>query len=100
MTGEMLDYPTKLRVDSESESGDSYGVDLTAYPLGEDHRGVMQYNGSCTCSSFIYRHEPALKKPENKGKVFKCKHIAWGRQFVLDFLLHELDKADPNKETK
>jgi hypothetical protein len=90
-------------VHSESESDQSYLVNLGRWPLGRDARGVMQYNGSCGCGAgigckdFMYRCEPNLKKPENKGKVYRCKHIRWARENVLDFLIEHMARNDPNR---
>lgn len=85
MTGEIYDYPTRVRVDSESHPGESYLCDLAANNL----------NGSCTCPNFALRLAPRLKEPENK-LIYRCKHLKWAREFVLDYLVKELDERDPN----
>lgn len=102
MKGEIFDYPSRVLVTSEEDEHKAYLVDLTMWPLGRDERGIMQFNGSCGCGAnigckdFLYRCEPKLKRPENKGKVFRCKHCRWARENVLDFLLEHLRKNDPN----
>lgn len=91
MKGEIYDYPTRYRVDSESVTGDSYLVELVSHGLYPND------NGSCTCPSFLYAMAPKLKNPENQ-KLYRCKHILFARQQVLDFLLKELDERDPNNK--
>lgn len=89
MTGELYDYPTRYRVDSESVTGDSYLVELVSHDL------YPKNNGSCTCPSFVYAMAPKLKNPDNM-KLHRCKHLLFAREKVLDFLLKELDERDPN----
>jgi hypothetical protein len=72
-------------VDSESVSGESYLCDLAAHDR----------NGSCTCPNFELKLRPMLRAPGNKF-VYRCKHIKWARDFVLDYLIKELDARDPN----
>ncbi len=89
MKGEIYDYPTRYRVDSESVSGDSYLVELVSQNL------FPKENGSCTCPSFLYACAPRLKNPDNT-RLYRCKHIHFAREQVLDFLIKELDARDPN----
>lgn len=104
MTGDIHDYPTRYVVDSESENGESYLVDLSKWPLYKTDKGVQVYNGSCGlgaeigCKDFRYRCEPMLKKLENAGKVFRCKHIRWARDNVLDYLIAHCVQNDPNHD--
>ena len=88
--GEIYDYPTRILVHSETDSEGSYLVDLCAYPVG----GL--YNGCCQCRNWLYRCLPQLKKPENSGKIFRCKHIRWARENCLDFILPHMAASDPN----
>lgn len=96
MECEIYDYPTRILVHSETDGEASYLVDLCAFPYAKDKRGDSLFNGACQCKSFIFRCEPQLKKPENKGKVFRCKHIRHARDNALDYLLPFMCKADPN----
>ncbi len=55
----------------------------------------MCYNGACGltkerihgCRDFIFRHEPKLKRPENMGRVYRCKHVIAARNYVRDMTL-------------
>lgn len=96
MTGHVHDYPTRILVSSEEEPDDAYLVDLVEWELGLNEHGIMTYNGSCQCKSYLYRCLPRLKKPEFMGKVFRCKHIRWAREHALEFMLPKLKEADPN----
>jgi hypothetical protein len=89
MRGEIYDYPTRFLVDSESVTGDSYLVELVSYKL------FPKENGSCTCPSFLYSCAPRLKNQDNV-RLYRCKHILFAREKVLDFLIKELDERDPN----
>lgn len=100
------DYPTRFWVSSESDGGKEYIVSLCEFPIGTDDQGNLKFNGACGapdgyrthgCKDFIYRCEPALKKPENMGKVFRCKHVRAAREHALDFMLPYLCKNDPNR---
>lgn len=88
----MHDGPCRYVVESESE-GDksSYLVDLCQY---ERSPGI--FNGTCQCSDFVYRHEPKLKRPENNGKIMRCKHIRCARDLALDIIIAHLAKNDRN----
>lgn len=98
MKGQVFGYPTSLMVESESDGDKStYMVRLCDYPLGLSPSGVMQYNGSCTCRDFVCRKAPMLKDPTNTGKVFRCKHLGWARNNILDLILPVLCDNDPNK---
>ncbi len=101
------DYPTRFWVSSESEEGIEFIVSLCEFPIGTDGEGNLKFNGGCGaddgfrthgCKDFKYRCEPQLKKQENIGKVFRCKHIRAAREHALDFMLPYLCKNDPNKE--
>src|SRR6478736_5337907 len=96
MRGEVHDYPTRIMVLSEEDQEDAYLVDLTEFEVGLNDQGCMTFNGSCQCKDFIYRWLPRIKKPENMGKVFRCKHIRWAREHALEFMLPKLKEADPN----
>lgn len=87
--GQLYDYPTRVLVDSESVQGDSYLCDLAAF----------DGNGSCTCPGFTFNLAPRLKKPGNTSR-YRCKHIHWAREMVLDFLIKELDERDPNHKVE
>lgn len=89
MTGFIHDYPTRYVVESESVSGDSYLVELVSHGL------YPKDNGSCTCPAFVYSCAPRLKNPDNV-RLYRCKHLHFAREQVLDFLLKELDERDPN----
>lgn len=104
--------PHRMWVTSEEDGSREYCVELGKYPVGLNEHGVMVYNGACImtsdpnaekhelgmhgCKDFIYRCEPKLKKPENMGKVFRCKHCRAAREFALDFIVPHLLKIDPN----
>ncbi len=99
------DYPTRFWVSSESNADEEYIVSLCEYPRGTDQNGVPVFNGACGapdgmrthgCKDFKIRCEPHLKKAENDGKVFRCKHIRAAREHALDFMLPYLCKNDPN----
>lgn len=98
MKGYIHDYPTSMFVESESD-GDkaTYMVRLCDYPLGVGPQGTMMFNGSCTCRDFECRKAPQLKDPLNTGKVFRCKHLRFCRDNILDFILPLLCDKDPNK---
>jgi len=96
MTGTIHDYPTRMVVHSETDSEESYLVDLCAFPRGKTPEGVTIYNGSCLCRHFLYNCESKLKVPEYEGKIFRCKHIRWARENVLDYLLPVMKQHDPN----
>jgi len=98
MKGHVFGHPTSGMVESESDGDRStYMVRLCDYTLGVDERGNMQFNGSCTCRDFECRKAPQLKNPLNSGKVFRCKHITWFRNNILDMILPILCEQDPNK---
>ena len=100
--------PCHYLVSSESDSGVEYLVDLCAYPIGLDAEGNMDYNGACIstrgkeewlehgCRDFIYRCEPNLKKSENMGKRFRCKHVRCARDYAFKLLLPYIAKNRPN----
>lgn len=97
-------HPRIFLVTSESESGKVYHVDLCEYELGLDENGNMRFNGACGltnerihgCKDFLIRCEPNLKKPENKGKVFRCKHVRSSREAALDIILPHIKRTDPS----
>jgi len=89
MTGEIWDYPTRIRVTSESDINDSYLVDLTDFPVN----GI--FNGSCQCQHFVCVLRPKIKTPGNTF-LHRCKHLRWARDHALDFILPHLKAADPN----
>ncbi len=105
MNCRIFDYPTRIVVSSESETDVEYVVDLCRFPVGLDQNGNMVFNGSCGrsdlgvkgCRNFIYKCEPMLKKPENMGKIYRCKHIREAREHALDFILPKMCEMDPNK---
>lgn len=87
-----------MMVESESDGDKStYMVRLCDWPLGIGLNGSMQFNGSCTCRDFECRKAPLLSKPSNAGKVFRCKHLIYARNNILDFILPMLCEKDPNK---
>lgn len=92
MKGEIYDYPTRYRVDSESVTGDSYLVELVS------NSAFPHDNGTCTCPSFLLTMAKRLKNPDNT-RHYRCKHIIFAREQVLDFLLKELDERDPNHKS-
>lgn len=102
----IADYPTRGYVQSESEEGVEYLVDLTRFTVGWMEDGTPIYNGSCGrsdlgaigCKDFIYRCEPMLKKPENAGKCYRCKHLRFFREHAIDFLLPKMQEMDPNHD--
>jgi hypothetical protein len=98
-------HPRLFWVTSETEGEDSYIVDLCANELGIDQDGNMIFNGKCGgpngergCKDYYYRCGPSLKKPENAGKVYRCKHIRSARDYALNLLLPHIKKTDPNIE--
>lgn len=104
--------PHRFWVSSESDGDKEYCVELGRFPLGFSDQGAMIFNGACMattdpnlssdgpcmvgCRNFLYRCEPMLRKPENMGKVFRCKHIRAAREHALDLIIPFLVKADPN----
>jgi len=105
MKARLLDNSThEFLVSSESEHEKDYRVLLGIFPIGKNEDGVMLYNGCCGpdpamqtgCKDFRYRCLPNLRKPENEGKIFRCKHIRCAREFALDYILPILVKYDPN----
>lgn len=105
----MLDNdPCSYIVSSESDNGVEYVVDLCLHPLGLDPDGNEDFNGACIstrkpnewteqgCSDFVYRCAPMLKKPENKGKTFRCKHIRKSREYAFKLLLPYVASNRPN----
>lgn len=86
--------PCRYWVSSESDNGVEYIVDLCEWEVGLDNEGIMQYNGVCGltherihgCRDFIFRCEPMLKKPDNMGKIFRCKHIKAAESYALKLL--------------
>ncbi len=96
--------PCRFWVTSESDSNEKYIVDLCEYPIGLDQDGNMDFNGVCGltnarihgCRDFIYRCEPMLKKPQNMGKVFRCKHLRCARDYAFKLLLPHLAKNRVN----
>lgn len=101
MTARVADYPTRVYVTSEEDPDDEFLINLCEWELGLDpETGLMQFNGSCQCEDYLYRHLPRLKRPEYMGKVFRCKHIRWAREHALEFMLPKLKEADPNIDEK
>jgi len=91
MKGEPWDYPTRWLVESESKTGDAYVVNLTdpEFMVG----GV--YNGSCTCRHFTCTLAPKLRNPLNTF-IYRCKHLHYSREALVDFMLPKIQAADPN----
>lgn len=90
-------------VTSESHPEEKYIVDICAYELGVDEDGIMVFNGKCGgphgehgCAHFIFKCEPNLKKPENIGKQFSCKHIRAACERALHLIKPIIKKTDPN----
>lgn len=96
MKGQIHDYPTRMVVHSETTQEDSYLVDLTAFPRGFSEEGVQVFNGSCTCDHFRYNCKPKMHMPMYDKALFRCKHIRWARENVLDYLLPVMKQHDPN----
>ncbi len=97
-------------VSSESDNGVEYIVDLCEWPLGLDEEGIPIFNGVCGltherihgCRDFIYRCEKNLKLPENKGKIFRCKHVNAAEKYALKLLKpyllkHRLNMPDEHQ---
>lgn len=84
-------------------------MDICSHPVGLDDQGNMEFNGECFltrtpdeykyygCEDFRYRCLPRLKKPENMGRVFRCKHVRAAEAYALKLLKPYLIKANPNK---
>lgn len=89
MKGKVWDYPTRILVESESDSEDAYLVDLVEFKVGD------QYNGSCQCKHFICDLRPRLRNPDNTS-LYRCKHLRWAREHALDFVLPHMAANDPN----
>lgn len=111
MTVKHLDNdPCVYLVTSESDGGKEYVVDICVHPIGLDKDGNMDYNGACIstrtgeewleygCADFRYRCQPNLDKPENMGKVFRCKHIRASRDYAFKVLLPYIAKNRPRHE--
>lgn len=102
--------PHKFWVTSEEEPDKEYCVDICEHELGLDEDGVMEFNGSCFltktpdeyeyrgCKDFLFRCLPRLRKEENMGKVFRCKHIRAAESYALKLLKPYLKKHNPNNE--
>lgn len=96
--------PCRYWVSSESDGGVEYLVDLCEHEVGLDPDGVMEFNGVCGltnerihgCRDFIFRCEPLLKKPENMGKIFRCKHIRCAEAYALKLLKPYMRASRPN----
>lgn len=89
MTGKIWDSPTRVWVDSESEHEKGYLIELTDFPVGE------LFNGSCQCKHFVCNLAPRLRTPGNRA-IYRCKHLHWARNNVLDMILHHLKRMDKN----
>lgn len=89
MKAQVYDSPTRGLVESESDNGNSYLVDLSAFPIGPT------FNGSCTCPHFVCSLAPKLKQPNNQF-IHRCKHLRFYRENCLDMLLAHLVKLDKN----
>lgn len=90
LTGEIQDYPTRILVNSEENpEEEAYLVDLCRYKVGN------VFNGVCQCKDFVFRCEPRLKRPDNTT-IFRCKHIRYARENVIDALLPIIHASDPN----
>ncbi len=97
-------HPCQFWVSSESDGGVEYCVNICENPGGLDEDGDMVFNGTCGltpilihgCADFRYRCAPALNKPENMGKVFRCKHLLSAEKYALKVLKPYLKKANPN----
>ncbi len=103
---------TRFWVTSESDGDTEYLVEAAQFKLGLNSHGVMKFNGACIgtkspeewlevgCKDFLYRCEPKLKKPENAGKVYRCKHCRAVREyldgFALDGFIARLAALNPN----
>ncbi len=96
--------PCQFWVKSESEGEVEYCVNICENPVGHDEDGDMIYNGTCGlttmlihgCSDFKYRCQPKLDKPENMGKIFRCKHLWQAEKFAIKALKPYLKLANPN----
>jgi hypothetical protein len=100
--------PHRYWVSSEDDAGKEYCVDICDFPIGLDADGIMEFNGHCFmtktddgheyhgCKDFLYRCLPRLKKEENMGRVFRCKHCRAAETYALKLLKPYLLKADPN----
>lgn len=100
--------PCRYVVSSESEAGAEYIVDICQNPIGLDSDGNMDFNGACICTKrenewlqhgckdFVYRCEPNLRKPENMGRVYRCKHCRAARDYAFRVLLPYVAKNRPN----
>ncbi len=89
MKGKVWDSPTRIMVESESDSNDAYLVELTDFPVGD----VL--NGSCQCRHFVCKLRPLLLDPRNTTPK-RCKHLLWAREHALDMILPHFKKADKN----
>jgi hypothetical protein len=96
--------PRRFWVSSESDGEREYCVELNKWPLGLNKSGDMVFNGSCIatmdpngmdeghygCKDFIYRCEPKLRRPDNMGRAFRCKHIIAVRDHLKDLSLDKI----------
>ena len=75
---------TRFFVDSERAGMHPYLVDLQSYGG----------NGQCMCEHFRIRLESQvrgeMRKPKNQRWTFRCKHIKWAREYILDLFLEAL----------
>ncbi len=93
---------TQFWVSSESDGNVEYLVDVGRYPLEPNQYGDMVFNGACIatkgpdlweqhgCRNFLFKCEPNMKKPENAGKVCRCKHITCVRNYLRDLSLDRI----------
>lgn len=97
--------PCRYWVSSESDYGTEYIVDLCEMERGNDEDGIPIFNGVCGltaarihgCRDFKFRCDKELKKPINKGKVFRCKHLRAAEVYAIKLLKPYMKKNRPNR---
>jgi len=101
MKGDIFDYPTRYLVESESRAQGSK-VDMEGEPTSymvnlTDPEFIVggKYNGSCNCRHFRCTLAGRLRNPLNTF-IYRCKHINFAREALVDFMLPRLQEADPN----
>lgn len=74
---------------SQSHPETAYMVDLYENPSIPPYAPL----GGCSCDDFVMRRKPRWKNIRIPFPVFRCKHIARVRNFVLDgIIIHYLNQ--------
>jgi hypothetical protein len=76
--------PMRFRVDSETDPGVSYVVNLGAL------RVRQRMNGQCECDNFKFKRLPNLRMFRKPTARSRCKHIKWAMAYVMEMMLPKL----------